>query len=143
MLMTFFLQIPHICIILSGKLDILTFLMINVANIYFRDLTRLINFHLGRLTKNMLLTKNLGLEPYPSSKGWVNSYSIPKRNTGFLLSFYMLECKSRPQYGSIDTSNTNIRPLVTILIFNNVWKKTYENKTCEISKVMKTRKVEN
>ena len=56
-MMNFFLQIPHICIILSEQLDILTFLMIKVANIYFHDLTRLINFHLGRLTKNMFLTK--------------------------------------------------------------------------------------
>ena len=33
----------------------------------------------------------------------------------------MLESKSRAQYGSIDTSNTNIRPLVTIL-----WQNTQE-----------------
>ena len=33
----------------------------------------------------------------------------------------MLASKSRAQYGSIDTSNTNIRPLVTIL-----WQNIYE-----------------
>ena len=39
---------------------------------------------------------------------------VPKRNIRFVLLFYMQASKSRPQYGSIDTSNTNIRPLVTI-----------------------------
>ena len=33
----------------------------------------------------------------------------------------MLASKSRPQYGSIDTSNTNIRPLLTVL-----WQNTQE-----------------
>ena len=49
--------------------------------------------------------------------------AIPKRNKGFLLLFYMLASKSRAQYGSIDTSNTNIRPLLTIL-----WQDTGETK---------------
>merc|ERR1712240_876422 len=41
--------------------------------------------------------------------------SVPKRNIRFVLLFYMLASKSRAQYGSKDTSNSNIRPLVTIL----------------------------
>ena len=40
---------------------------------------------------------------------------VPKRNTGFVLSFYMPASKRRPIYSSVDTSNTNTRPLVTIL----------------------------
>ena len=44
-----------------------------------------------------------------------------KINIKFILSFYMLASKSRAQYGSIDTSNTNICPLVTIL-----WQNTQE-----------------
>ena len=39
---------------------------------------------------------------------------IPKGNTGF----YMLASKSRPQYISIDTSNSNICTLVTIFTQN-------------------------
>ena len=47
--------------------------------------------------------------------------SVPMRNIRFVLSFYMLASKSRTQYGSIDTSNTNICLLVTIL-----WQNTQE-----------------
>ena len=38
---------------------------------------------------------------------------VPNRKIRFELSFYILASKSRAQYGSVDTSNTNIRPSVT------------------------------
>ena len=41
--------------------------------------------------------------------------SIPKRNIKVVMLFYLILSKSRAQYGSIDTSNINIRPVITIL----------------------------
>ena len=40
---------------------------------------------------------------------------LPKRNLGFFISFEMPVSKIRPQYGSIDPSHSNIRPLMMIL----------------------------
>ena len=46
------------------------------------------------------------------------------RKTGFSLSFSIQASKSRPQYSSIDTSNSNIRPLV-IISWQNIFKRQY------------------
>ena len=47
---------------------------------------------------------------------------VPNRKIGFILSFHMLVLKNTPLYSSIDTPNTNICPLVTILQ-QNIYKK--------------------
>ena len=40
---------------------------------------------------------------------------VPKRNLVFVISFQIPVSKSRPQYGSTDISNSNVRPQMIIL----------------------------